>query len=42
MWMPYRVYDRDDRFCGTWYASSEAEAIQGAVWDGYDAFSAFC
>lgn len=35
------VYDRADRLCGAWWATSEIEAIRAAIREGYDAWSAY-
>lgn len=33
----YRVFDRNDRFCGVWYAEDAVSAIRAAVAEHYDA-----
>jgi hypothetical protein len=36
----FKVYDQSDKLCGVWYARTAAEAIQNAIAQGYDAWSA--
>lgn len=36
----FRVLDKNDKYCGHWYAADEAAAIRAAIAEGYDAWSA--
>ena len=36
----FRVLNADDKLCGVWYAETEVQAIQLAIAEGYDAWSA--